>query len=272
MTKRRLVNGSDTAGIALDDRGLQYGDGLFETMAATDGRVRHLALHLARLEEGCRRLGIPMPSRGLLEEECGRVLEGLGNGTVKLIVTRGPGPRSYRPPAEPTVTRIVTSAAPRARSDALTPIVVRLCQTRLGQNPLLAGLKHLNRLEQVMASAEWDDPAIAEGLMLSMDGRLVCATAANVFLVVGGRLLTPAIRDCGVSGVMRQVVLTAAGELGIPVGIEDLRPEILDTADEVFLTNAVAGIRPVGALMGVRKWPVGDITKRLVTATSGAAA
>jgi len=272
MMKRRLVNGSDTVGIALDDRGLQYGDGLFETMAATDGRVRHLGLHLARLEEGCRRLGIPMPSPGLLEEECGRVLEGLGNGTVKLIVTRGPGPRSYRPPAEPTVTRIVTSAAPRARGDALTPIVVRLCQARLGQNPLLAGLKHLNRLEQVMASAEWDDPAIAEGLMLSMDGRLVCATAANVFVVAGGRLLTPAIRDCGVSGVMRQVVLTAAGELGIPAGIEDLRPEILDTADEVFVTNAVAGIRPVGELMGVRKWPVGEITKSLVAATTGASA
>jgi 4-amino-4-deoxychorismate lyase len=272
MMKRRLVNGSDTGGIALDDRGLAYGDGLFETMAATDGRVHHLELHLARLEEGCRRLGIPMPSPGLLEEECGRVLEGLGNGTVKLIVTRGPGPRSYRPPAEPRVTRIVTSAAPRARGDALAPIAVRLCQTRLGQNPLLAGLKHLNRLEQVMACAEWDDPAVAEGLMLSMDGRLVCATAANVFVVTGGRLVTPAIRDCGVSGVMRQVVLMAASELGIPVGVEDLRPEILDTADEVFVTNAVAGIRPVGELLGARKWTVGEITRALVTSASGVGA
>jgi 4-amino-4-deoxychorismate lyase len=267
--KRRLVNGSDTGGIALDDRGLAYGDGLFETMAATDGRVHHLELHLARLEEGCRRLGIPMPSPGLLEEECGRVLEGLGNGTVKLIVTRGPGPRSYRPPAEPRVTRIVTSAAPRARGDVLAPIAVRLCQTRLGQNPLLAGLKHLNRLEQVMACAEWDDPAVAEGLMLSMDGRLVCATAANVFVAIGGRLVTPAIRDCGVSGVMRQVVLMAASELGIPVGVEDLRPEVLDAADEVFVTNAVAGIRPVGELVGARKWTVGEITRALVKSTTG---
>jgi 4-amino-4-deoxychorismate lyase len=108
--------------------------------------------------------------------------------------------------------------------------------------------------------------------MLSMDGRLVCATAANVFVVTGGRLVTPAIRDCGVSGVMRQVVLMAASELGVPVGVEDLRPEILDTADEVFVTNAVAGIRPVGELVGVRKWAVGEITRALVKGTSGVGA
>jgi 4-amino-4-deoxychorismate lyase len=272
MIKRRLVNGSESAGIAIDDRGLQYGDGLFETMAAANGRVRHLGLHLARLEDGCRRLGIPMPSAGLLEEECGRVLEGLGNGTVKLLVTRGPGPRSYRPPAEPTVTRIVTCAAPRTRSDPLAPITVRLCRTRLAQNPLLAGIKHLNRLEQVMACAEWDDPAIDEGLTLSVDGRLICATAANVFLVMAGRLVTPDIRDCGVAGVMRQVVLAAARELGLSASVEDVRPESLDGADEVFVTNAVTGIRPVGELMGVRKWSVGEVTRALVTRTSGATA
>lgn len=272
MSKRRLVNGTETGGIAIDDRGLQYGDGLFETMAASDGRIRNFDLHMARLEEGCRRLGLPMPSPGLIGEECGRVLEGLGNCTVKLILTRGPGPRTYRPPAEPSVTRIVSSAAPKPRGDALPPLVVRFCQTRLGQNPKLAGIKHLNRLEQVLACAEWDDPEVGEGLMLSMDGRLVCATAANVFLVAGGRLVTPEIRDCGVAGVMRQVVLNAAAALGIPASIEDVRPDALDSADEVFVTNAVAGIRPVGELMGVRKWPVGDITKRLVTATSGAAA
>jgi 4-amino-4-deoxychorismate lyase len=264
MIKRRLINGSDSGGIAIDDRGLQYGDGLFETMAATDGRVRNLKLHLARLEEGCRRLQIPMPSPGLIGEECSRVLEGTGNGTVKLIVTRGPGPRSYRPPAEPSVTRIVSSAAPKPRGDSLPPLTVRFCQTRLALNPLLAGMKHLNRLEQVMACAEWDDPEIGEGLMLSMDGRLVCATAANVFIVSRGRLLTPDIRDCGVAGVMRQVVLAAARDLGVTASIEDIRPEALDGADEVFVTNAVTGVRPVGELMGVRKWEVGEITRAIM--------
>ena len=269
MIGRRLVNGVESSAISVDDRGLQYGDGLFETMAATNGRVRNFARHMERLADGGRRLGLPVPDPNLVAAECERALVGLGAGSVKLMVTRGPGPRSYRPPAEPSVTRIVVSSAPKPRNDPEDGIVVRLCDTPLGLNPRLAGLKHLNRLEQVLACAEWDDPEVGEGLMLSMDGRLVCATAANVFLVAGGRLVTPEIRDCGVAGVMRQVVLKAAAALGIPVSIEDVRPEALDSADEVFVTNAVTGVRPVGELMGVRKWAVGEVTRRLMARAHG---
>jgi len=262
MIGRRLVNGAEATGVAADDRGLQYGDGLFETMAAVDGRIRHFGLHLARLEDSCRRLRIPMPATSLLEQDCSRVLEGLGAATVKLILTRGPGPRSYRPPAEPTVTRIVTSSAGRPRSDQ-APLTLRVCRTRLGSNPLLAGMKHLNRLEQVMACAEWNDPEIEEGLMLSLDGRLICATAANLFIVRSGRLLTPDLRDCGVAGVMRGLVLQAAEQLQIPVSVEDLQSESLAEADEVFITNAVAGLRPVGEVLGVGRWNEGEITRAL---------
>jgi len=264
---RRLVNGVESTGVAVDDRGLQYGDGLFETMAAVDGRIRHFGLHLARLDEGCRRLRIPVPAADQLEHECSRVLEGLGAATVKLIVTRGPGPRGYRPPAEPSVSRIVMSSAARPRSEH-TAITVRICETRLGQNRLLAGLKHLNRLEQVMACSEWDDPAIAEGLMLSMDGRLICATAANLFLVRGGCLVTPDVRDCGVAGVMRRLVLDIAARIDIPARVEDLRPESLGQADEVFLTNAVAGIRPVGEILGTGRWAAGGVTRALAAAAA----
>lgn len=269
MIGRRLVNGSESAGVSPDDRGLQYGDGLFETMAAIGGRVRRFDAHLARLGEGCRRLGMPMPPEGLLADECARALEGMGNGTVKLTVTRGPGPRGYRPPAEPKVTRIVQSAAPRPRGDTQPPLVVRLCETRLGQNPVLAGIKHLNRLEQVLACAEWSDPSVGEGLMLSVDGRLIAATAANVFMVEQGTLVTPAIRDCGVAGVMRQAVLDAAAELGIRASVIDVQPERLMHADEVFLTNAVSGIRPVGELAGVRGWDIGPVTRALAAHTNG---
>ena len=239
MIGRRLVNGVESSAISVDDRGLQYGDGLFETRSAQDGRV----------------------------------LEGLGNGTVKLIVTRGPGPRSYRPPADPAVTRIVVSSAPKPRNDPEEGIVVRLCDTPLGLNPRLAGIKHLNRLEQVLACAEWDDPAIAEGLMSSVDGRIVCATAANVFLVREGRLLTPAIRDCGVAGVMRGVVLAAAREAGIDSEILDLRLVDFSAADEVFLTNAITGVRPVGEILGLRRYAApGDVTRILLERTARAGA
>jgi len=269
MIGRRLVNGVEASAISVDDRGLQYGDGLFETMAVAGGRVRHFARHMERLAAGCHRLGIPMPDVKLLDVECERSLAGLGTGSVKIVVTRGPGPRSYRPPAEPAVTRIVVSSGPRPRNDPDTGIVVRLCETPLGLNPRLAGLKHLNRLEQVMACAEWSDPAIAEGLMSSVDGRLVCATAANFFLVRDGRLLTPGIRDCGVAGVMRGIVLAAASELSVPTEVTDLVAADLEKADELFLTNAITGVRPVGEVIGIKRYQApGALTRVLLERTA----
>jgi 4-amino-4-deoxychorismate lyase len=273
MIGRRLVNGVEATAISVDDRGLQYGDGLFETMAAQDGRVRNFARHMERLAEGCRRLGMPMPSVDLFALECERALDGLGAGSVKIMLTRGPGPRSYRPPADPAMTRIVVSSAPKPRNDPDTGIVLRMCETPLGLNPRLAGLKHLNRLEQVLASAEWSDPGIAEGLMSSVDGRVICATAANVFLVRDGRLLTPEIRDCGVAGVMRGVVLAAAQALSLPAEVRDLRPADLADAEEVFLTNAITGVRPVGEILGIRRYAVpGEVTRKLIEWTARAGA
>jgi 4-amino-4-deoxychorismate lyase len=272
MIGRRLVNGVESSAISVDDRGLQYGDGLFETMAALDGRVRHFARHMERLAEGGRRLGLPVPESALIAAECERALTGLGAGSVKLVVTRGPGPRSYRPPAEPAVTRIVVSSSPKPRNDPDDGIVVRLCDTPLGLNPRLAGLKHLNRLEQVLACSEWNDPAIAEGLMSSVDGRVICATAANVFLVRDGCLVTPAMRDCGVAGVMRGVVLEAARELAIMTEVTDVRLEDFEQADEVFLTNAITGVRPVGEILGVRRYAAaGEVTRVLLDWTARAA-
>jgi 4-amino-4-deoxychorismate lyase len=187
------------------------------------------------------------------------------------MVTRGPGPRTYRPPAEPAVTRIVVSSAPKPRNDPDDGIVVRLCDTPLGLNPRLAGLKHLNRLEQVLACAEWDDPAIAEGLMSAVDGRIVCATAANVFLVRDGQLVTPDIRDCGVAGVMRGIVLAAAREFAIATQVRDVVPADLSAADEVFLTNAITGVRPVGEILGVRRYAApGEVTRALLERTTRA--
>jgi 4-amino-4-deoxychorismate lyase len=265
MIGRRLVNGVEGTGVAADDRGLAYGDGLFETMAAEGGELRHFELHMARLAEGCGRLEIPMPAIDVIREECGRVLEGLGTATVKLIVTRGAGPRGYAPPAEPSVSRIVMSASSHSHeSETYRPIIVQICRTRLALNEQFAGIKHLNRLEQVMASAELRGSGLDEGLMLAMDGRLVCATAANLFLVRSGRLHTSVIRDCGVAGVMRQVVLQAAESLGIPYEIRDLELGDLADADEVFLTNAVRGIRPVVGVAGIAQYPIAETAPRLV--------
>jgi 4-amino-4-deoxychorismate lyase len=266
------VNGVEGGSISADDRGLQYGDGLFETMGAAGGKVLRFELHMARLAEGCHRLGLPMPSIDAIEADCAKVLEGLGAAVVKLVVTRGPGPRSYVPPLEPTLTRIVVSTAQQvSEAEASRPISLRICETRLGRNPRLAGIKHLNRLEQVLAGAELRDGAVDEGLMRSTDDRLVCATAANVFMVRAGRLLTPQISDCGVAGVMRELVLRTAAREGLEVEVGDYTLADLERADECFLTNAVRGVRPVGLVEGLRGFEPGPTTARLRAALEAGA-
>src|SRR5690606_18605217 len=119
---------------------------------------------------------------------------------------------------------------------------VRWCSTRLGTNPQLAGIKHLNRLEQVLARAEWQDGPWAEGLVCDQQGRVVCGTMTNMFIVRTGTLYTPPITDCGVEGITRARVLERAGTLGIPAHTVPLWPDEVRAADEVFLCNTVIGI------------------------------
>lgn len=264
MIGRKFVNGVEGGSVSVDDRGLQYGDGLFETMGATNGRVRRFHSHMARLADGCHRLDMPTPPVDLIEADCLRALEGFGAAVVKVMLTRGPGPRGFPPPAEPNLTRIVVSTARQvSESEAARPLTLRVCETRLGRNPRLAGMKHLNRLEQVLAGAELREPAVDEGLMRSTDDRIVCATAANVFMVRNGDLLTPQISDCGVAGVMREVVLRIAATLGIQVAVGDYTLDDVARADECFLTNAVRGIRPVGRVEDVKSFAPGEVTNRL---------
>lgn len=254
---RVLVNGC--AGGTLDplDRGLAYGDGLFETVLVIDGRAPLWPRHMARLAEGCARLGLSRPDPGVLADELVAVAVGLPRAAVRITLTRGGGPRGYAPPSATLATRIVAAfAAPVVAAHVQRHgIRVRLCTTRLATQPLLAGIKHLNRLEQVLARAEWDDPAIGEGLLLDAEGRPVSATAANLFLVRDGRLLTPALDHCGVAGVARAEVLAQRRD-GL---IRELELDDLMHADEVFLTSSLRGVVPVTHLDD-RTWPVGPAT------------
>jgi 4-amino-4-deoxychorismate lyase len=254
--------------IDASDRGLNYGDGLFETMGLRQGRVRFLDEHLERLALGCARLGIAYPGTQLLSNEIASVVGSTREGVVKIVVTRGRGGRGYRPSADTVPTRIVAlHDAPNASnvtSDG-DGIRVRWCELRLSRNPALAGIKHLNRLEQVLAQKEWSDAQIEEGLMLDYEGELVCGTASNLFLVRSGELVTPDLRYCGVRGVMRGAVIAAAKQLGITVHEEPLWPDNIATATEVFMTNAVRGIRFVAVLDEIT-WPRGSVTQALSNA------
>jgi 4-amino-4-deoxychorismate lyase len=243
------INGRRGTVIDCRDRGLQYGDGLFETMRVRQRRIRLLELHLERLAEGCRRLGIDAPAAGLEREATARARQCM-DGVLKLILTRGRGERGYRPTGRERYTRVLSlHALPASQAALPKPVRVRVCRTRLGLNPDLAGLKTLNRLESVMARAEWRDERIWEGLMRDVEGTVVCGTMSNVFLRRGSTLMTPALDRCGIAGVMRRWVLEQAKDLRLRVWQGRLPVEAFRDAEEVFMTNAVAGVVPVGCLI-----------------------
>jgi len=256
-----LVNGV-AGSIAADDRGLLYGDGLFETVLFVGGRAPLWPRHVTRLAVGCARLLLPAPDDDLLAREAAHASAGHARAVVRMTLTRGAGPRGYAIPETVQPARIVAaSPAPIVPADWYhSGLRVRACALRLSEQPRLAGIKHLNRLEQVLARAEWNDANIAEGILCDGAGRVIGATAANLFAMVGGRLVTPALERCGIAGVARAEVLTQRPDCEV----RDLTMTELIHADEVFLTNSVRGILPVTALDDHR-WPVGDVARALQT-------
>jgi 4-amino-4-deoxychorismate lyase len=258
---RILIDGVATARIDARDRGLAYGDGVFETCRFIDGRAPLWTRHMARLFDACARLGLSAPDAEQLQREARRVCTELTCAVVRITITRGIGERGYALPRESRPRRIVCAfPAPAATEDWYRRgIRVRWCATRLAEQPRLAGIKHLNRLEQVLARAEWDAADIAEGLMLDASGNVIGATAANVFAVIGRRLVTPALDRCGVVGVMRAQVLAWRENAQVrSIGVDELMQ-----ANEIFLTNAVRGIVPVTALDDWRR-PVGPVATSLL--------
>jgi 4-amino-4-deoxychorismate lyase len=260
-----LVNGQ-SVGVDPADRGLAYGDGLFETMAADDGRIRWLDLHFDRLEEGCRRLEIAAPARNLLADEIAAHCPHRGRAVVKLIVTRGSGARGYLPPEPSAPTRVlaISEWPDFPQSYYRDGIKMRTCRLRLGENPALAGIKHLCRLEQVLAQLELRDQAVQQGLLLDASGHAAGGTSSNLFVVSNARLATPSLARCGVKGVMRRAVLEAARALDLGAEEREIPAAEVHAADELFVTNALFGLWPVTELDG-RRFAFGPITKRLMT-------
>jgi 4-amino-4-deoxychorismate lyase len=259
------VDGQPADALSLKDRGLAYGDGLFETIAVRDGRPLLLERHLSRLADGCKRLAIAVDHE-LIRNELLAYATALGDGVLKLILTRGDSLRGYAPDPTAQARRILQGNPPAAYPAVHGEQGVRLfpCTTRLSIQPLLAGLKHLNRLEQVIARSEWQDTDHAEGLMLDQAGRVIEGVFSNLFLVRDGVLMTADLKRCGVEGVMRAELLFQAESLGIPTQITDITLEQLQWADEVFVCNSVYGVWPVHAYAAL-SWPVGPLTRKLQT-------
>jgi 4-amino-4-deoxychorismate lyase len=247
------INGRRRGTLDYRDRGLQYGDGLFESMRVQRRQIRLLDFHLDRLYKSCRLLRIPAPKRRVLRRELELIAAGRNEGVLKLIVTRGSGPRGYRPSGRERATRIASLHAlpPAVSADAAGAVRLRVCATPLSTNPALAGLKTLNRLDSVLARAEWQDARIWEGLMRDVAGNWVCGTMSNLFLRRGSVLMTPLLDRCGVAGVMRRWILQSAGRLHLRTVERRIRWEDLKSSEEVFMSNAVVGIRSVRSI----EWP-----------------
>lgn len=257
------VDGQPAVGVPALDRGLAYGDGLFETIRVIARQPQLLTRHLQRLEDGCQRLGIAC-DLAQLRTQILAFSTALGDGVAKLILTRGDGQRGYLPP-HPCLPRTILLGSPAPvypREHAEHGVRLYPCATRLAEQPALAGLKHLNRLEQVLARGEWQDPLFAEGLMRDMSGRVIEGVFSNIFLISKGVLQTPSLERSGVAGVMRAEILERAQRAGMAVQVCDVAFEKLLGADEVLVCNSLYGIWPVRQLQG-HVWPVGPLTRKL---------
>jgi 4-amino-4-deoxychorismate lyase len=263
--ERVLLNGSPAQQLSPFDRAVHFGDGLFETIACRAGRPRFLSLHLERLLLGCQRLGIDSGDFAEVRAEVSSLAREVENAIVKVILTRGTAlARGYGVTGREKATRITFRYGwpPETPTESQDGVRVRTAKLRLGENPALAGLKHCNRLEQILARREWTDPGIAESLLYSSSGRLVSGTMSNVFIVEGSRLRTPRLDLCGVAGVMRRVVLREAERAGISVQEDVLGVDDVHKASELFLTNARIGLWPLRELDGRVLQPA-PVTRRL---------
>ncbi len=259
-----LVNGIQREHIRVFDRGLTYGDGVFRTLLVRAGHPLCWPRHYDKLYSDCAALGIVCPPEAILVAEMAKLIAGTPDCVLKVIVTRGDSQRGYAIPEHMEPTRILmANPAPQYPANYLTDGVrLHLCSTRLAIQPLLAGIKHLNRLENVLARREWNNSEIAEGLMLDTDGNAIEGTMSNLFILQDKTLHTPNLGRCGVAGAQRERIMEMAGKLGMTVRVENLPLARIYDADELVLCNSVIGVWQVRELAG-KTWQAGKLAARL---------
>lgn len=260
-----LIDGEISELLLVCDRGLNYGDGLFETLTVTHGQPRWWQEHMDRLSAGCDRLGLTMPPQAVLLREVQTVSAGQRQCVVKILLTRGSEGRGYLPVENPEQTRIVSSHPWPDGIDraAQLGIEAKICDIRLGIQPALGGIKHLNRLEQVLASREVaglnaGDERV-EGILLDADEHIISAISANLFMVYRGQLMTPRLDRCGVRGVFRSRLLKM---LKKRCELRRISSDMLLEATEVFLCNSVRGIVPVRKIDDI-EYTIGPFAREL---------
>lgn len=259
-----LVNGEPSNLISIRDRGLLYGDGVFRTLLVARGKAVNWPLHFHKLKHDCGVLNIPCPDHALLSTELDQLVQQYPDAVLKIIITRGSGVRGYAPTADMPPTRIWDVSSFPAFSPELTKsgVKTRICHLRLGLQPRLAGIKHLNRLENVLAAAELHGSGVDEGILLDTDDHVIEGTRSNLFLVAGGKLVTPNLSHCGVAGVQRDRVISWAQQHAITLQVREVGLDELVKADEVFLVSSIIGLWSVRELEQ-RRWSTFPFADRI---------
>ncbi len=261
-----LVNGVVGAGLDPLDRGLHYGDGVFRSLRVSGGRPCLWEEQLDRFAVDAARLGLDFPEASLWRRDLAQLEASLAGGVLKLLLTRGGGQRGYRLPDAPKPCRMLIYDPAPPQSDAwpMAGLNLRLCELRLGAQPRLAGVKHLNRLENVLARAEWNDPAIHEGLLRDEAGRVISGVMSNVLFWRGDCLCTPCLDRCGVAGLTRARLMRRAAAAGYAVRESEFGLDEVLAADELMVCNSVIGLHRVASL-GEHTWSVPAISTQLRT-------
>lgn len=261
-----LINGIQSGQLDPTDRGLLYGDGVFRTMRVEGGQILCWPRHYLKLQHDCSALGLPCPSREMLLDEFMQLTLHQRSGVAKIIVTRGPQSGSgYVPGKHPDPTRILSIVPPPdyPQHFRTTGIQLHVCSLRLAHQPRLAGIKHLNRLENVLAAMEWSGTGCAEGLMLDESNHVIEGTRSNLFMVRKGTLLTPDLTRCGVAGVQRERIIEWANKAGIPCKTGNMTLADLADADEMFVVNSIIGVWPVHTLLDLvwTRFPISSLVQ-----------
>ena len=258
-----FLNGQPAISITAFDRGLFYGQGLFETMRVQRGEIPLWSFHLSRLQNGSARLKLPVDSERIVQYRDQLLLAAPEDGVLKLVVTAGEGGRGYAAPEKMQLNYLLQwSPLPEQQSEvesgvSLSGISLWVCDQRLADSPSLAGMKHLNRLEQVLARAEQPMDRYPEGLMLDSSGSAIEGISSNLFCRHGEKWFTPILNHCGVAGVMREYLISQYPVIQKRISLQELA-----SMDELFVCNAVRGIWPVVSIEGVGHWSIGEGTRQ----------
>ena len=265
-----LLNGSHDEGLSVLDRAFAYGDGVFRTLLVRHGIPAKWDLHYAKLRDDCERLKLDCPDEALILEDIKCLFKSDGFGVLKIVISRGEGARGYVVPANIKTNRVIIKL-PRPTYSAVNVdegVKLFLCTIRLSKQPVLAGIKHLNRLENVMARMEWSDPDFIDGLLLDENGFVIEGTMSNIFARFGDKLLTPDLSQSGVAGVTRSCILKMSDPLGLDVKVQAFTLDELFEADEVIICNTLFGAWQVRALAN-KSWNKQTLASKIRTLLEG---